>query len=202
MAGHFVEKPAASDQQGMAGRALKQLVAAWRRAARSSAMLRGAAGCDRRRRSREAHTRLANPDYLPNDSSHAALLERQRCRPVVRQKCGMSFRPRRVGTNDRRARRWIETGPGGARRTSRHRCGSYSHTWPPTTQLTARWHEARGRGKYAHARPDGERCVGLRAHAHREPAHPTPRHARAWLDDTAGLSGGPAAEDESGELRS
>ena len=83
---HFVEKPVASDQNGMAGRALKQLVAAWRRAARSSVMLRGAAGCGRRWRSREAHTRLANPDYLPNDPGRAALLERQRCRAVVRSK--------------------------------------------------------------------------------------------------------------------
>ena len=84
-------------------------------------MLRGAAGCGRRLRPREARTRLANPDYLPNDLGRAALLERQRCRPVVRQKCGLSFRPREVAANGRRAQWWVETGPGGARRTSRHR---------------------------------------------------------------------------------
>ena len=139
----------------MAGRALKQLVAAWRRVARSSAMLRGAAGCDRRRRSREAHTCLANPDYLPNDSSHAALLERQRCRPVVRQKCGMSFRPREAGANGRRARCWLETGPGGAR----HLPSPISGPWLATDQA-AHGTLARGpRQREPRARPTGRTAM-------------------------------------------
>ena len=78
---HFVRKPAAWDRlrqqgigSGMAGRALKQPVAAWRRAVRSTTALRGAAEMVRRRISREAHTRLANPDCPANDCIRAALL--------------------------------------------------------------------------------------------------------------------------------
>ena len=39
--------------------------------------------------------------------------------------------------------------------TSRHRY--MGHGWPQTRQLTARWHEARGRGN--HARPTGQTAM-------------------------------------------
>ena len=111
-----VKSPHALDngELGNAGRPLKE--ARWRhcRAVRSAAIARDGADGGRRRRAREARSRLANPDSLATTFSRAALPERHRCGLVVRSECVMSLRPCGVETTVRRAQGKVGTGPGGA----------------------------------------------------------------------------------------
>ena len=113
----------------------------------------------------------------------AALLERQRCRPVVRQKCGMSFRPREAGANGRRARCWLETGPGGAR----HLPSPISGPWLATDQA-AHGTLARGpRQRKPRARPTGRTAMHTLARSC------TPSASTCGPKTWAGGPSGPAA---------